>query len=208
MPPISLGNRILLFLYGDRNLAGSVLALAGLGAWFAGVFDEWWCPIVAGLYLVGFLAMPASRVLALQVQQEATQANLTASVAGLIAASRKALPPEAIGLLQDIQATVTALAPRLFDGGMAMESAAALINAVTRDLPETVRNYGRLPTAFASLHVVENGKTCKQLLLEQLALLDGQLRRIAESVYQDDAEALVVNGKFLKEKFHSLSFVD
>jgi hypothetical protein len=207
MPPLSLGNRILLFLYSDRNLAGSILALGGLGAWFAGLFDDWWFPIVTGLYLVGYLAAPGNRSLALQAHQEATQATLTDSVTALLRDSGKSLPREAITLLQEIMQTVEALAPRLANGGMAMETSASLINAVTRDLPETVRNYGRLPAAFANLHVIENGKTCKQLLLEQLLLLNEQLHRMAESVYKDDADAMVVNGKFLKEKFHPMSFV-
>ncbi len=60
---------------------------------------------------------------------------------------------------------------------------------------------------IADMPVVENGKTCKQLLIDQLDLLNTQLSKIAENVYKDDADALVVNGKFLEEKFHSLSFV-
>lgn len=75
------------------------------------------------------------------------------------------------------------------------------------DIDGVVTSYGRLPTAFATLHPVDNGKTCKQLLLEQLALLDAQLRKIAESVYKEDADAVVVNGKFLQEKFHSMNFL-
>lgn len=204
---IAPATRVLLFLYSDRNLAGSILALIGLGLFFYEVFDDWWFPIVVGLYLVGYLAMPGNRALEVQAHQEATQANLTGSVENLLREAATILPREAIERLQAIEQTVEALAPKLFDGAMAMDAAATLINAVTRDLPETVRNYGRLPAAFANLHVVENGKTCKQLLLEQLELLDVQLRKIAESVYKQDAEALVVNGKFLKEKFHSMSFV-
>lgn len=102
---------------------------------------------------------------------------------------------------------VSALAPRLFDGGMAAEYAITLTHAVTRDLPQTLHNYRRLPAAFASLHAVDDGKTCKQLLIAQLDLLNGQLAKIADSVYRDDADALVVNGKFLREKFHSVSFI-
>lgn len=207
MAAISPATRLLLFLYGGGNLAGSALALAGLGLFFGGVIDDWWFLIVTGLYLVGYLVVPANHGLERQAQQEATQANLAASVENLLRETRSKLPREAIECLQGIEQTVTALAPKLADGGMAMDAAASLINAVTRDLPETVRNYARLPAAFASLHAVDNGKTCKQLLLEQLDLLDAQLRKIAENVYKDDAEALVVNGKFLKEKFHSMSFI-
>ena len=114
---------------------------------------------------------------------------------------------EALDRLQQIRNLVVELAPRLFSGNVAMSYAISLTNAVTRDLPETVKNYLRLPTALATLHTVDGGKTCKQLLLEQLDLLSGQLSAIAQNVYKDDADALVVNGKFLQEKFHSVSFV-
>jgi hypothetical protein len=203
----SVSMRLWLFLYSTGNLAGSVLALAGLGLFFTGVIEHWWPAIVAGMYGVGWLAAPSDRLLEVKVRNEATQANLTDSVARLVADNAAALPAEAVQRLQQMRETVTALAPRLFDGGMAMDYAIALTNAVTRDLPETVRNYRRLPPAFANLHVVENGKTCKQLLIEQLDLLNGQLARIADNVYRDDADALLVNGQFLCEKFHSLSFV-
>lgn len=204
-PPFSM--RLWLFLYSTRNLAGSVLALAGLGLFFAGVIDHWWFPIVAGMYGIGWLAVPPDRELDLQLRNEATQANLTDSVERLVEESTGKLPGEAVERLQRMRDIVTALAPRLLDGGMGMDYAIALTNAVTRDLPETVRNYRRLPAAFANLHVIDNGKTCKQLLLEQLDLLNGQLTKIADNVYRDDADALVVNGAFLREKFHSISFV-
>ena len=203
----SFSTRLWLFLYGTRNLAGSALALFGLALFFAGVIDNWWFPIVAGLYGIGFLGAPASHGLEVQVRNEATQANLTDSVERLVDENAGKLPAEAVERLQRMRDIVTALAPRLFDGGMAMDYAISLTNAVTRDLPETVRNYRRLPAAFANLHVIENGKTCKQLLLEQLDLLNSQLMTIADNVYRDDADALVVNGKFLREKFHSIDFV-
>jgi len=82
-----------------------------------------------------------------------------------------------------------------------------LVNAVTRDLPTTIANYLRLPHAYATFHQIEGGRTAKQLLLEQLDLLHGQLTKIADSAYRDDAEALVVNGKYLKEKFHPTVFL-
>ncbi len=171
-----------LFLYSARNLTGSALALGGLGLFFAGVIEHWWLAIVAGLYGTGWLAVPA-----------------------LVQVGQKLVRVEAMACLTRIREVVSALAPRLSDGSMGMEQAVALTNAVTRDLPETVRNYRRLPVAFASLHAVENGKTCKQLLIEQLNLLNDQLRKIGDNVYRDDADALLANGRFLREKFKALS---
>lgn len=199
--------RMWLFFYSTRNLAGSALALIGLGLFFDGIIENWWFPIVVGMYGIGWLAVPPNREHELQVINDATQANLTASVERLVSENASKLPSEAVERLQHMRTIVAALAPRLFNGGMAMDYAIALTNAVTRDLPETVRNYRQLPVAFATLHVVDNGKTCKQLLLEQLDLLNGQLTKIADNVYRDDADALVVNGAFLRDKFHSINFV-
>ena len=207
MPALSMKMKALLFLYSTRNLVGSVMGLAGLGLFFAGIIESWWFPIVIGLYAAGWLATPSDRELALRVHTESTQANFTESVDALIAASRKQLPDEAMKRLLSIQSTVQALAPKLFSGTVGLEYRVSLVNAVTRDLPETIRNYLRLPTAFATLHAVADGKTCKQLLVEQLSLLDEQLASMAQNIYQDDAEALIVNGRFLQDKFRPVSFV-
>jgi hypothetical protein len=207
MQPISLKMRVLLFLYSTQNLVGCLLAIAGLGLFFGGFISDWWFPIVAALYGMGWLVIPRDKELELQVCNEATQANLVSSVEDLIRESRTRLPGEALERLLRIRDVVTGLAPKLFSGDVAMTYAISLINAVTRDLPETIKNYLHLPTAFATMHTVDNGKTCKQLLLDQLDILDQQLSRIAENIYKDDADALVVNGRFLQEKFHAVSFV-
>ena len=207
MQNVSFKLKVLLFLYSSKNLAGSALAILGLALFFAGQIDDWWFLIVVGLYATGWFAVPSDQHLAIQVRNEATQANLIQSVENLLGDTKNKLPREATDHLKRILETVTSLAPKLFGGGMAMNYSISLVNAVTRDLPETISNYLQLPTAFASLHLVEKGKTCKQLLIEQLDLLSTQLANIAENVYKEDAEALVVNGKFLEEKFHSLSFI-
>lgn len=207
MSDMSWGTRCMLYFYSGKNILGSLLALCGLGLFFAGIIADWWLPIVLGLYGVGYLVVPSNVHLQIEVQQELTQASLLQSVEDLISSGKRKLPREALERLQSIRDTVQTVAPRLFETGMAFDQAASLVNAVTRDLPVTVDNYLQLPPVFAAMHVVENGKTCKQLLLDQLTLLDGQLKQIADNVFKEDAQALLVNGKFLEEKFHQLKFV-
>lgn len=207
MQPMSLKIRALLFLYSTKNLVGCSLAIAGLALFFAGIIEDWWAPIVAGLYLAGWLGAPGSRELALSVRNEATQADLLESLDELLVQSGSRLPPEALERLKRIQSVVSEVAPKLFSGEVAMDYVVTLVHAVTRDLPTTIKNYLRLPTAFASLHVLEDGKTSKQMLIEQLDILDSQLAKTATSIFKDDAQALISNGRFLKEKFHPVSFV-
>ena len=207
MDALSAKMKIVLFLYSTKNLVGCILALMGLGGFFFGLFQDWWFPITAGLYAVGWLAVPADESFGIQIHEEATMENWISGLDELIQESKHKLPHEALNKLHSIQEMVVALAPKLFSGTMAMDYAISMTNAINRDLPETVENYMRLPPVFATLYIVDQGKTCKQLLLEQLDFLNEQLTKIAENVYKADAEALVVNGNFLKEKFHAVSFV-
>jgi hypothetical protein len=208
MAPLTPKIKVLLYLYSTRNIVGGVLALVGLGLFFGGIIADYWLPIVCALYASGVLLVPSDNTdLEFKVRNEMNQANLTESIEELISKSRKKLPSEAVERLTKIRDMVVELAPKLFTNNVAMGYAISLVNAVNRDLPETVKNYTGLPTAFATMHSIDNGKTCKQLLLEQLDLLYEQLGKIAENIYKDDADALVVNGKFLKDKFHPVSFV-
>jgi len=199
--------RVLLFLYGNKNLAGCVLALIGLGLFFGGLIEDWWLPIVAGLYATGWLAAPTNRRVEFALQDESQQEALCESLDDLIHKAHRRLPQEAMEILAGIRETVEVLRPRLFDGSLSIEQRATLTHAVLRDLPQTVSNYLRLPAAYANVHVVEQGKTCRQLLLDQLRILDTQMKKIADSIFRGDADALIVNGNVLREKFHAVHFL-
>jgi hypothetical protein len=53
---------LLRYLYSNKNLAGSAGGLAGLGLYFTGVVGELWPLVVAGLYGVGALVTPPTKV--------------------------------------------------------------------------------------------------------------------------------------------------
>ena len=68
-------------------------------------------------------------------------------------------------------------------------------------LPDAIQEYLRLPPVMAKSQRLNNGKTAEQSLREQLSLLDNALQRLAESLFNKDAQGLLVHGRFLKEKF-------
>lgn len=45
------------------------------------------------------------------------------------------------------------------------------------------------------------------MLVEQLTVLDGKMREIAENIVANDARALVANGAFLREKFRPVDLL-
>lgn len=210
-------NSFLLYLYTLRNIAGCSLGLLGISLYLTGVIDQWWFPISVGLYAVGALLVPAQNSMDADVYQQYAGYDgkrLVESVEQLLQQTQKQLPVEAVALLRSIPPTLESLLPRMA-GSRASPASPMLppdqvqtvVGAITRDLPQTIAGYVRLPVAFANLHPLQQGKTAKNLLLEQLQLLKEQLDKIAEAAFKDDADALLTNGRYLQEKFHAPTYL-
>jgi sarcosine oxidase gamma subunit len=60
---------------------------------------------------------------------------------------------------------------------------------------------------FRTTHALKDGKTARQLLSEQLALLDAKMREVVLNVTGADAQALLANGRFLEMKFQQPDFL-
>ncbi len=209
MAGMTLKTRVLLAFYSTRNVVGCALALAGLALFFTGIIEQWWLPIVLGLYAAGWLIAPGrGAAVEADIKEAASQEALIEAMESLFQRARKKLPKEAVAKLEHILQMVRELAPKLFSGEVPLTQALSLSGTITRDLPETINHYLKLPPFFAAMTVVHDGKTPKQLFFHQLDLLDGQLVKIAEGIYRHDADAVVANGKFLEEKFKPMAYTD
>lgn len=78
-----------------------------------------------------------------------------------------------------------------------------LVQCALDYLPSAVANYLRLPRAYADHYVVADGKTSRQLVVEQLDLLARQVDEVAAAVNRADVNDLLVHGRFLAEKFEA-----
>lgn len=205
-------NVFILFLYSSRNIAGCIFGLLGLAAYFGGFINQWWFPICVALYAAGVLMVPSRELIDVELFRHYDGQQLAAGVEQLISQTGSKLPAEALQILESIPGVLQSLVPRLTGQDntpmLPPEQLHTVVAAITRDLPQTVAGYLRLPPAFANLHPLEGGKTAKDLLQEQLKLLKNQLDKIAEAAFRDDADALLINGKYLKEKFHAPSYLN
>lgn len=73
-------------------------------------------------------------------------------------------------------------------------------------LPDAVNQYLRLPPAMARSERLLDGKTAEESLDEQLHLLDHTLEDLTKSLFENDAQGLLIHGRFLKEKFAEQPF--
>lgn len=205
MSGLSYTTRIALFLYGTPNIVGSLCALAVLALFFTGIIAAWWFPLTLAAYALGWLATPRGSHFEAQFMEKM---GLIDAIDAITSSAGSKLPPEAVQRFAAIRSKVQDLLPRLDEPGFPLPARIELGNAIRRDLPGTVANYLALPSGFANLHPVRDGKTARQLLIEQLALLDDEIGSIAVDVFGNDADKLAAHGDYLRAKFQPVSFLD
>lgn len=205
MSPLSFPQRLQFFLYSTGNIVGCVLAMSGLGLFFAGVINSYWWAIVAGLYGAGVLGWPRSNLAETAERTELSTELLAQQVRKLVDSVALGLPKDALDCLRSIQNTLAELLPRLQElrdrGVISAKDSFIVVETVRRYLPDTLGAYLRLPKFYAQMQTLADGRTASQTLLDQLRVLDTSLKDVAKSAYAGDAETLVTNGKFLQNKF-------
>jgi len=199
-----------LFLYSNKNIAGCVLGLAALGAFFAGVIHDYWPEIVAGAYGIGVLGAPGQTIVEpAAFERGMTSDQIAASLADFVKRASKLVPTSVLALIASIVASIDAILPMLDakSAALADQDAYTIRQTALHYLPETVAAYLKLPAAFRNLVPVSDGKNATQVLVEQLTVLDAKMKEIAQNLVADNAQALLANGQFLRERFATQSFL-
>jgi hypothetical protein len=112
-----------------------------------------------------------------------------------------AVPAAVQSRVQRVAQTVRETMPRLRNLGLGSPEAYSVMATATDYLPEAIGAYTRLPRQWADSRPIENGKTSLMLLIDQLDLLRATMDKIFDAVVRVDADALIVHGRFLQEKF-------
>lgn len=193
-------NQLWLFLYSTPNIAGSVLGLLGLSLFFLGVIKSYWFLIVIGLYLAGYIGWPRNEQLRLTIDNELRTTEILQELEGLIATVSKRVLPEILERVTSIANLVRDLLPQVRDEPRYRH---IVVQAATDYLPSMLEHYLNLPTTYARFHPIKNGKTARQLLIEQLVILETEMKSIADDLAAGNAEALIAHGNFLEDKFKS-----
>ena len=77
----------------------------------------------------------------------------------------------------------------------------SVMATATDYLPVAIGNYLRLPRDWADTRPIAAGKSSVMLLVDQLDLLGATMDKVADAINRSDAEAIIVHGAFLEEKF-------
>lgn len=192
--------RVLRYLGSGKNVAGTVLALGGLVLHFAGVVGASWPLVVPALYLIGALVWPSRRETPVPVDRF-DPAQIQRALDGTLDMAHGRVPSDVFAKLTSIRQRALELLPHAGDVPGGSQDLFVLQRTATDYLPTTVRMYVVLPQAYATTHVVQDGKTPVQVLEDQLDLLDEQMAELGDAVNQRDSDRLLAQGRFLEERF-------
>lgn len=111
------------------------------------------------------------------------------------------VPAEVMAKVLSIRQIIFGILPR--SGNLPPGSPELFVveRTATDYLPRSLDSYLSLPRAYAMSHPVQDGKTPKQVLLDQLALLESKMKEVAADVNRNDADRLLANGRFLEARF-------
>ena len=131
-----------------------------------------------------------------------TSADLLAAVDRVEAQAREGkVPGMVMSRLTRVTVIVRETIPRMDRLGAGSVQAYNVMATATDYLPEAIGGYLRLPRQWADTRPVDRGKTPLMILVDQLDLLGRTMDKVFDAINSADAEALVVHGRFLQEKF-------
>lgn len=191
--------RLRAYLTSRKNLAGSTLALVGAGLALADPVGPAGIVLVAGFYLAGALAMPSNRAIS---RYGWDPRDIASALTNEIAAVSGRVPPQVIERIQQIELTIRSEILPGIDHLPPGSVELYLIERTARGyLPAAVDAYLRLPNDYVSSQPGSRGRTALNVLLDEMALLDAEMRRIAELVHRSDMDRLLAHRRFLADRF-------
>jgi len=193
--------RVLRYLYSTRNRVGCLAGLGGLGLYFTGVVGDLWPVVVAGLYGAGALATPPAKVVNLRLGLD--PADLGRAMAEQKRRIQGKVPDDVLAavlrihaILGDVLAHHHALPPGSPD--------AYVVERTALDyLPTALESYLALPRSYANRVTVSGDRTARQVLLDQLRLMESKLGEVLEAALRGDTDRLLAHGRFLEDRFAS-----
>ena len=196
-----MSDRIWLYLYSNGNIAGCVLGIFGVLAFFAGLIDQYWLAIVAGLYGVGVLGFPRTREWDLKEGTRLQGEQLREVLDSMVHKVKPKLGKELAELLQNLRDNLDHVIAQMSQ----RETSAFLSHFVEKTvmdyLPTSIERYLNLPPAYRRMHVIKDGFTSQDLLRKQLDLLNGETLKVIDDLHRDDIQSIQAHTRFLEEKY-------
>jgi hypothetical protein len=192
--------RLIAYLGSMKNITGCAFALIGLVLFFTGVIGDIWFVVVPALYVAGALIAPARPARTL-FGGTLDPGGVRASLKSLRKDIHSKVPRDVEARVATIAKTIEGILPRAGRLTPGSQDVFILQRTATDYLPTAIRTYMDLPREYADTHAVQDGRTARQVLTDQLDLLAEQMDEVATAVNRNDVDRLLAHGRFLEERF-------
>jgi hypothetical protein len=193
------------WLGSSKNILGSVLGAAAIGAQLFFGLGPLWPLVVVASYGVGALVAPRDRVdLSLGLGAGASADQLTEQLKVFRRAMKgdaSRLEDDANTILGHILDSLDEIVARWDDLAAAPDQEHVVEQMIVDYLPTSIQKYLNLPRTFALQSRVEGKKSAHDELIDQLTILQTESDKIRTALYSRDLDALGDQGRFLREKF-------
>jgi HPt (histidine-containing phosphotransfer) domain-containing protein len=174
----------------------------------------WWAVLGIGLIIWLISAWetirnPHIQALAQTIEKEFEAQELIEELENWFKTLQKAkVPADILTKVESIKNSIRDILPQIENLNSSDYNVYAIRQIAQSYLPETLANYLKLPPNFAKQKVIKDNQTAHQILLQQLDLLDEEMKEMLDSFYQNDTQRLLAHGRFLQEKFGNSDLLD
>jgi hypothetical protein len=202
--------RLQQFLYSRKNIGASLLALAGVALLAVGVLPSLLVGIgaIAALYAVGYLLIPGERGVKFTLMDARDTQQIRQGLNDLVYSLRFRVSNDVMAAVESCVRSINlTLPPEGAPGMTAIDPTVMLIRQTALHyVPQALDAYLAIPRIYAERVVVQEGKTARDVLIDQLKMIDDKMRETAEAMYHYDASRLLSNARFLQERFADSNF--
>lgn len=199
------------FFYSNKNILGLGLATLGIMLYGFGVIQALWYLIIPALYIFGLIVGPTEHPqdLVFYHLSEENFNDYMGFMSRLIKKTETYLAKDTVSELQKIKVISDELFQFLIDNNVSFndENSVVLRTIYDKYLPNLINNYVKIPRRYSENNIVREELTYKDLLNSQLKLLNREIEKIAASIYSREGTKLLINEKFLREKFDNNLFI-
>ncbi len=158
--------------------------------------------IVAGLYAIGFLAARPETGLRLSLFETDDASQIRSGLERLLSSIRFRVSDD---VYQRVGAIAYEIVQTLPTNGRDLDATDPNVNIIRQTalnyLPQALDAYLAIPRIYAERRQVSGDKTPHDILMEQLNLMADKMRETADDIARNDTERLLVNARFLQERF-------
>lgn len=207
------------FLSSPANLTGLALASLALAARLTGVIDAYWLLIVAGSYglglQIGRLAFPrrlnaldgeearVSPVLRTEAERTDIDRSLNQVILTVNENQSGVFDPSLQQCIMELCSQIRNLIERMeaSTGFISIEDAYSAKRIALDYLPGLINSFVAIPGDFAARKVLADGKTARELLKDNLIVLQRKAAEMADDLAAQDARSFLNHAGFLQDKF-------